>query len=255
MMSVYSHPTFRALLCFFSLFTAIAAQPEIVLEWSKDRCEIGEVVKLKAKMRSDDVAGFELKTAPNRSVEWIGHESGVLRFERGIYVLEETLIAQPTRPGTVQLAKIPAEVKDGERLFQLELTVPPLEVSGYGGDKDDDFSPQPLPAESVSNVAKRHAGWIILVLLALGGGIVFKIRSNRSRQGSGPVADASPALPERLRIISECGTPPQGEIERLLAEKAGDLPPLLRQALERVAYAQDADWAAVCELIRKEVAR
>ncbi len=234
-----------------ALTALVFSTPKISVEWSVKNCLPGDVVTLKARLTSKNVAGFDLKLPADDAVEWVTHERGPLLYQAGVYTQEDRFVGQPTRPGTISLQGLHALVRDGEKISDEPLSAPSLIVGSFG-DVADDFTPEPLPKVAVTSARKGVWGILIATTTLVLGALTFLLR----RKPKQVIAEVeSQSILEEIEEILKEKNPPMIRIERFLAERSAGLSVELRKALEAAVYGKMADVGHLRGLLEKEVAR
>ena len=240
-----------ASLCLLVVAYRTDAAPEMTLGWSAKDCLPGDVMKLQVRITSSDVTGFDLKLPQDEAIEWLSHERGPLRYQSGIYSQEDSVVAQATHPGTLILNGLHALIRDGETTSDRSLSAPPLLVGSFG-ELADDFKPEPLLTKSAKTEMK-HVWWLWITagFLVVGGAVSIFRRKSPEKMEEIAMSSVSAELAEWVDNTEM----PVAKIERILAERSGELSVELREVLEAAVYGKMTDLKKICKLLEREVAR
>lgn len=238
-------------LCFLVLLSRATAVPEITLDWSAKKCLPGDVVTLRVRVTSANITGFDLKLPNDEAVEWVSHERGPVLYRAGVYAQEDTVVAQPTHPGTIALKEIHAVVRDGETTSDQVLSLSTLVVGSFG-DLTDDFKPEPLPAKTL-DVGIKNVWWLWITAAFVGVGAMVFIFCREPPEIVEKIEKKS--VSEELVEIFQNEEIPLPQIERVLAERSPELSVEMRVALEEAVYRRTPDLKKIRMLLEMEAAR
>ena len=212
----------------------------------------GDVILIHAQMRRSDFAEFELHVPAHPQLYFVAHTVEPLQYANGEYTQNAHLLLQTMTSGTFRLESITADIKQGERLQQVDL--PPFAFSVKSYDSTDASNELEL---LIPNTEKERSGFFALAITLLVG-ILSSIAFWKFRRK--PLSDVVEVTPyedplSELRERLECDETPIDLIERLLQRSPVSLSPELRHAMEAAVYGNRLNKDALIRLLKKEASK
>ena len=126
-----------------------AADHDITLTLSSATVQPGDLVSLRAKLRSATYAAFVFSMPPHANLRRVSVESGVVHYSDGIYEQEHLWLFQTVSSGDVIFDEVHAQVKHGGEETVYALPVLRLQILPYAS-MDEVDEPADLPVAALA---------------------------------------------------------------------------------------------------------
>lgn len=223
--------------------------PEVALRLVEGIYRTGDVVEVRAEMRRDDYAEFELHVPVHSQLYFVALTPEPVRYVKNEYVQRSTLLLQPMCAGEFELSGLTVTVAGGEHVK--EQMLPPLKfrIESYA---DENLSSELALLEDQTNSTDRSNNKLWLIsMVCVCVGIWWRMQSPEESKAIQTI-DTPTGVLDVIAALEE-GAFSTPLIEELLDRSDVMLSFKLRRMLEAAVYSKGTDLAALLRQLKAEV--
>ncbi|MDG1668951.1 MAG: hypothetical protein P8I96_08510 [Opitutae bacterium] len=223
--------------------------PVVALRLVEGIYRTGDVVEVRAEMRRDVYAEFELHVPEHPKLHFVALTPEPVRYVKNEYLQRSTLLLQPMCAGEFELTGFTVTVAGGEHVR--EEILPPLKfrIESYA---NENLSPELALLEGQTNSTDRSNNKLWLIsMVCICVGIWWRMHSLKESKAIQTI-DAPTGVRDVIEVLEE-GASSTTLIEELLGRSDVMLSFKLRRMLEAAVYSKGTDFSALLRQLKAEV--